>query len=527
MKKAKSKINKGGTMGGFLQWFKSSTKMKRWIFIILIGIILACYGIAQILVSKELEFWDVGKIIISFVIGFTCIVVGLVFTQKRTLELLVEASDSRLEEKNKKDVKSLIFNKKIYDKGPNIVVIGGGAGLNTVLKGLKHYTSNITAIVTVSDYGRAATNSRKQLNLLPLEDIRESLIALSGNEVVMEGVLNTKFREGKLKDLSFGDIYLSAMNQLYGEFSESIKNTNQVLNMVGTVLPVTLDEIKICAELEDGTIIEEKDKIPEIVYNKVSRISRIYITPSNCKPAPGVIEAINQADAIIVGPGSLYTNVIPNLLIKGVAKAIKESEAIKVYVSNIMTEPGQTDNYGISDHLQAIIEHAGKGVVDYCIYDTGEIIPEFIKRYNSQGSDLVEQDITKAKEKGVHLVQRNLSYIDGEYIRHNPDAIAAAIIELICDDLKFEDRQNAPEYLKMNAILKEKKKKIKRESPMVNKKKETDKQEKGKKVSKFQNKYKERMMSIQNSDKQKEINKRKQQENKEKQEFLQEIAKEK
>ena len=170
-------------MKGFLEWFKASTKMKRWIFLILIGIVLTCYGISQILVMKELSFFDVGKIVVSFAVGFTAIIIGIVFTQKRTLELLVQDSDERLEGESRNAVKSLIFNKKVYDKGPNIVVIGGGSGLNTVLKGLKAYTSNITAIVTVSSYGTAPSDSRKELAMLPLDDIKESMVALASERL--------------------------------------------------------------------------------------------------------------------------------------------------------------------------------------------------------------------------------------------------------------------------------------------------------------------------------------------------------
>ena len=166
-------------MSGFMHWFKSSTKMKRWIFLILIGIILCCYGISDILVLKEISFQEVGKIIAIFVVGFVAIVIGLIYINKRTLELLIESTDERMENKKNVNINSLIFNKKIYDKGPNIVVIGGGSGLNTVLNGMKKYTNNLTAIVTVSDYGEEKSISRKELNTLPLEDIKGSIIALA------------------------------------------------------------------------------------------------------------------------------------------------------------------------------------------------------------------------------------------------------------------------------------------------------------------------------------------------------------
>lgn len=325
-------------MKGFFKWFGNSSKIKRWILLILVGITLASYGMMNLLIGKELHFIELAKIIMSFVIGFTLVVVGIIFIQKRTLELFVQGTDTR-EEAREGNVRSLIFNKKVYDEGPNIVVIGGGAGLDSVLKGLKNYTNNITAIVTISDYGMAATSSRKMLETMPLDDIKNSFIALSYNEAVMNGILNYKFSSGRLKELSFGDIYLLAMKEMYGDFTSSIEQSKNVLNMTGRVLPVTFQEISICAELEDGTVIENKEKIPEVVYDKVSKINRIFINPSNCMPAPGVIEAIQKADAIIIGPGSLYTNVIPNLLVKGVAKTIKENKGFKIYISNIMTEP--------------------------------------------------------------------------------------------------------------------------------------------------------------------------------------------
>jgi len=486
-------------MKGFFRWFKSEAKMKRWILLILIGVGLACYGMTNLLTHKQLEFVELGKIIVSFVIGAVAIVIGIVFIQKRTLEILVEETDTRDDIKDGK-VKSLIFNKKVYDEGPNIVVIGGGTGLNSVLKGLKNYTNNLTAIVTVSDYGEEVSLSRRELELLPLDDIKGSLVSLSSNEAVMEAIMNYKFQTGKLRSLSFGDIYLLAMKEICGDFSTSVEQSKNVLNITGKVLPVTLEAIDICAELEDGTVIESRNKIPSVVADKVSKINRIFINPSNCLPAPGVIEAIQNADAIIIGPGSLYTNVIPNLLVKGVAKAIKENKGFKIYVSNIMTEPGQTDNYSLSDHIKAIIEHAGKGIIDYCIYDTGEIVPEFIRKYNKDGRDLVEQDVSKAKEEGIKLIQRNLSYIDGEYIRHNPDAIALSIIELVCEDMKFRDMQNDAQYIMLNSRAKESKKRLKETTRNKVKTKKADTNKKEKKTSKFAEKYKDRITSIKESD---------------------------
>ena len=500
-------------MNGFMQWFKSSSKMKRWMFLILIGILLACYGLAKILVMKEISFVDVGEVVLIFVVGFVSIVLGLIFLNKRTLEVLIEATDERMENKNNVNVKSLIFNKTVYDKGPNIVVIGGGTGLNTVLSGLKNYTNNLTAIVTISDYGEMATNSRRELNVMPLGDVKDSIVSLANKDEEMKKLLNYQFNKGRLSGLNFSDIYFSAMKEINGNFEDSIIKSNEVLNMIGKVIPVTLEEMKIIAELANGYVVEEKSRIPEVVSDKITKINRILISPSNCKPAPGVVEAIKNADCIVIGPGSLYTNVIPNLLVNGVTKAIKESTAIKVYVSNIMTEPGQTDNYSVSDHLNAIIEHCGPGVVDYCIYDTGEIIPEFIKKYNLEGQDLVEQDIEKVK--GIKFLQRNLSMIKGDLIRHDPSLVAASIIELICDDLKYQDKQNDPQYLMLNTKLREEKRINKIKKNMAKKEKSGKNKNKAgrmKSKSKFSNKYSDRIASIREAD-EKALRKREKEEN--------------
>ncbi len=488
---------------GFFKWFQNSSKMKRWMFLILIGILLACYGIAEILVLKEMSFKEVGKIIAVFIVGFLSIIIGLVGLNKRTLEVLVESTDDRMENRKNVNVKSLIFNKTVYNQGPNIVVIGGGTGLNTVLSGLKKYTNNLTAIVTVSSYGEQVSDSRRELGTLPLDDIKDSMIALSNEENQMSKLLNYNFRYGKLRGLSFSDIYFLAMKEVNQDFAKSIINSNEILNIIGKVIPVTLDEMNITAELANGYVVTEKSRIPEVVYDKITKINRIYLNPSNCRPAPGVIDAIKNADCIIVGPGSLYTNVIPNLLVNGVAKAIKESTAIKVYISNIMTEPGQTDNYSVSDHLNAIIEHCGKGIVDYCIYDTGEIIPEMIKKYNMEGQDLVEQNIDKVK--GITFLQRNLAMVADGYIRHDPTLVASSIIELICDDLKYQDKQNDPQYMMLNNKLREDKRIHKIQEQMKKKEKRLskhperkNKHQKGK--SKFANKYSERIDSIRTAD---------------------------
>ena len=497
-------------MKGFFSWFKDGAKMKRWMMLILVGVIFASFGMANLIKQDEaITFTHAAKVIAFFVVGFTFVVLGLVFINKRTMELFIEATDERIDGENKVNVKSLIFNKKIYDGGPNIVVLGGGSGLNTILEGLKKYTSNVTAIVTVSDYGESFGKEGEKIKYLQLEDIKNGIASLAASEESkMKDLLNYKFSQGVLKGVSFSDLYFEAMTDISKGTAEAVKNSNDIFKIYGEVLPVTEDKMKICAEMENGYVVEEKSQIANVAHNKLTKINRIYLNPTNCKPTKGVIDAIQNADCIIIGPGSLYTNVIPNLLVNNVTKAIRDSKAEKIYVCNIMTEPGQTDNYTVADHVNAIIDHCGENIINYCLYDTGEVIPEFIKKYNMDGADLVEQDTSNVKDKKVKFMKKNLSIIKDDAVRHDATIIANTAIQLICDDLKYLDKQNEPEYMMMNTKLladkrmkKQKKRKMKQKPEGENKKE--------KQRSRFASKYSDRINSIKESDQKTEERKRK------------------
>ena len=489
-------------MKGIFNWLKSGSKMKRWILLILVGVVFASFGMANILTSNEsITILQAVEIVVYFVIGFMCIVIGLVYINKRTIELFVEATDDRIDKNKKINVKSLIFNKKVFNQGPKIVVIGGGSGLNTTLEGLKKHTDNITAIVTVSDYGENFGKDNKELHYTQLEDIKEAISALANSEKSkMKELLNYRFKNGTLKGAAFSDLYFYAMNDIYNSEAEAIKASNDIFKISGKVLPVTKDKMQICAELENGYLIEEKSKIAETVYDKLTKINRVYLKPSNLRALPEVIEAIEEADGIIIGPGSLYTNIIPNLLVNGVTKAIKESKAIKLYACSIMTEPGQTDNYSVADYINTIVSHCGEGVIDYCLYDTGEVVPEYIKKYNLDGAELVEQDLTGIKDKKIKFLKENMAIIKDGFIRHNSMLIADTMIELICDDLKFKDKQNDPEYIMMDSKLKADKAIKRQMKKSVKKKSEDVKNKKKNSKSKFSAKYSERIDSIKYAD---------------------------
>ena len=317
--------------------------------------------------------------------------------------------------------------------------------------------------------------------------------------------MNHEMINPELRGLKFSDIYFTAMKEVFRNDVRAIEKSDSIFNITGKILPVTNTEMNICAELENGYVVENKDMIPQVVSDNMTRINRVYIQPSNCKPAEGVLEAIREADSIIIGPGSLYTNIIPNLLVNGVAKAIKESKAIKIYINNIMTEFGQTDNYSVADHIKAIIEHCGEGLIDYCIYDTGEVIPEYIKKYNKEGADLVEQNLNDPKIKKIKFIKKNISTIIDGKVRHDPYMVAESAIKLICNDLKYEDREDDPEYVMLNAKLKSDKRinKIKKMQAKMEKKEQGKQQDKNKKSvrkSKFNSKYSDRIQSIRESD---------------------------
>ena len=319
-------------MKGIFYWFKDSSKMKRWIMLILVGIVFCSFGMANMIVSEDaITFAYAAKIIAYFVIGFTCVVLGLVFINKRNMELFIEATDNRLEKNEKVNVNSLIFNKTVYNQGPKIVVIGGGSGLNNTLEGLKKHTSNITAVVTVSDYGENFGKNSEKMLYRQLEDIKNGMASLAlEDDSKMKELLNYKFRSGALNGVTFSDLYFAAMDDISKTSADAIKDSNEIFKICGKVLPVTKDKMKICAELENGYLIEEKSKIAETVYDKLTKINRVYLNPTNCKALPEVLEAIKEADGIIIGPRKFIYKCYSELIGKWGFKSNKRIKSCKI-----------------------------------------------------------------------------------------------------------------------------------------------------------------------------------------------------
>ena len=312
-----------------------------------------------------------------------------------------------------------------------VVVIGGGTGLSTMLRGLKQYTSHITAIVTVGDDGGGSGKLREDLGMLPPGDIRNCILALADTEPLMEDLLQYRFTEGSLKGQCFGNLFLAAMAGISENFEDAVQKMSSVLAVKGKVLPVTLDDMKLVAELENGEIIEGESKIPSEVIVRKTRIKKLAIKPIDAKPLEEAIKAINNADVIIMGPGSLYTSIIPNLLVKGIPEAICKSPAKKVYISNVMTQPGETDGFKVSNHLKVLMDYGVAENIDYVIANNGIIPPDIKEKYAKENAELVVLDYENISNLNVNVIEADLIKITKRYVKHNAEKLAELIMKNI------------------------------------------------------------------------------------------------
>lgn len=329
----------------------------------------------------------------------------------------------------------MISNKKKrqLSMAPKVVVIGGGTGLSILLMGLKKFTANITAIVTVADDGGGSGILREDLGMLPPGDIRACLLALANMEPSMEKLLKYRFTDGILKGQNFGNLLIAAMNEIHGSFEMAIKETSNVLAVTGKVLPMTLDDVQLCAVLENGEVIKGESEIPLRCMKSSSRIDHIYMEPRLPYPLVETVEAINEADIIVLGPGSLYTSVIPNLLVNNIIEVIYKSKAPKIYIANVMTQPGETESYSLVDHVNAILKHTRTDFLDYVIANNEEIPIETLEKYINDGSKpvLIErEDENILKAMGIKLIGSKLVDIEKNYIRHNSINLSQILINI-------------------------------------------------------------------------------------------------
>lgn len=417
------------------KWLYPGMRVKRWIFTAILGAVILGAGLVAVTdtglltgAESAISFWDIHMqwlapatltgLIFMFV-GLAAVIIGFRNTIKSITEVLIPEKAQRLAD--------IIYEKQHLKKGPKIVVIGGGTGLSMLLRGLKHYTSNITAVVTVADDGGSSGQLRGELGILPPGDIRSCLVALADTESLMEELFQHRFAScNGLSGHSLGNLFIAGMTQIAGDFQTAIKEMGRVLAIRGQVLPVTLKHVTLCAELEDGTVIEGESNIPRTPQ----KINRVFLCPGDCEPVPEALKAIAEADVIILGPGSLYTSVIPNLLVRGVADAVAASPAVTVYACNIMTQPGETDGYTASAHIRAIHQHAGSGLIDYAIVNTEDIPRKLLRKYRNDGAIPVRADLKDILRMNVMPVCHKLVF-ESDVVRHDPCKLAEAIVELI------------------------------------------------------------------------------------------------
>jgi uncharacterized cofD-like protein len=309
---------------------------------------------------------------------------------------------------------------------PRIVSIGGGTGLSTLLRGLKKFRAKLSVIVTVTDDGGSSGRLREELGALPPGDIRNCMIALSEDEHLMSRLFRFRFSsDGALDNHSFGNLFLTAMASVTGDFAEAVRLTSEVLAIKGVIYPSTNSNVQLSAELENGSWVEGETRIS----SAGQRILRVQLNPPNALPLKDALNAIHSADAITIGPGSLYTSLIPNMLVREVIGAVRTSKAVKIYVQNIMTQPGETEGYSAADHVQALADHCGGILFPNVLVNNRMPSAEILKRYEAERATVVDVDHAKLRALGLSVVEEDLLAEDG-VIRHDPDRLARAVIQM-------------------------------------------------------------------------------------------------
>lgn len=319
---------------------------------------------------------------------------------------------------------------KYRSLNPKILAIGGGTGLSTLLKGIKNYSSDITAIVTMADDGGGSGVLRRSFGMLPPGDVRNCLLALSDIEPEMNTLLSHRFEKGELKGQSFGNLFLLAMNEIYGSFEEAVKMASSILRVKGTVMPITVNDVNIEATYDDKSKAFGESILPAEAIKDNKKIKRVELCPKDVEPLDGVITAINKADIILIGPGSLYTSIIPNLLVKGVTEAIISSPAKKIYVQNVMTQHGETDDMSVKDHVGAIFEHSDK-IFDSIIINNKVLSEDLKKKYQEEYQEqifLTDDDKKFLEEEAIDYIEGDC-LDSGDYARHDSEKLSNMIID--------------------------------------------------------------------------------------------------
>ena len=410
-------------------WLIPGLNVKRWLFLIFLGSVFIILGLLIIMdirpIYMIMELIRQAAMVLpsnALAIGFIIAGAFIFFKgwKKTTLSIMdmdsIKGNNSLLEK---------LYRRRKLNRGAKVVAIGGGTGLSMLLRGIKKYTNNITAVVTVGDDGGSSGRLREEMGILPPGDIRNCIAALADDEDLITELFQYRFKNGEgLAGHSFGNLFLTALCAITGNMVKAVKESANVLNIRGVVLPTTLDDMKLAAEFEDGSIVKGESNIPE----EHKKIKRLFTEPADCKALPEALHAIANADLIILGPGSLYTSVIPNLLVKGIAEAIEQSKAKKIYVCNIMTQPGETDDYSVASHVNALLNHAGGHRILDAVLVNNSLPAKISEGYAKSGSIPVRLDMENIAPTGVAVVSQKLIQENKEgLVRHSSHRVARAV----------------------------------------------------------------------------------------------------
>lgn len=406
-----------------LKWFYPGMKIKRWIAVSVVGVIILSMGFV-IIISEEKGKASFGTSVL-IIIGVIILITGVKRIINSLITIFLPSTD--------KELVDIVYKKRQLERGPRVVAIGGGAGLATLLHGLKEYTNNITAIVTVVDEGLISSGIGEQFGIPQPSDIRDCLVALADAEPVVGKLFNYRFKKGtELWGHNFGDLFLTAMSDIMGDFDKAVKESSKVLAVRGHVVPSTLSRVSLIAQHQDGTETVGKQNILDCL----SPIKKVYIRPQLAKATEEAVDAIVKAEAVILGPSPLYTSVIPPLLVQGIKDALLASKAVKIYVLNIMTRAGETDNYKGSDHIRAINEHVGTDLINYCIANKGEIPGELLRNYEQEEASLVSVDKVGINKLGCSVIEEEVIDKASPFIRHDALKVAGIVVDLINESRK-------------------------------------------------------------------------------------------
>jgi uncharacterized cofD-like protein len=416
----------------FARWFYPGLGVKRWLLVALLGCLLLVNGVWRWFIAEGPQI-RLNEVIDAAVadfglplewLSYAFMLAGvalIVWGIRQWMQAIVVAIDPTA----KGSVVDALLDRRLRG-GYKIVAIGGGTGLSTLLRGLKRSTSNLTAVVTVTDDGGSSGRLQKELGILPPGDIRNCLVALSDDEALVTDLFQYRFLDGEgLSGHSFGNLFLAALTSVTGNFDKAVKESSRVLNIKGRVLPATLENVRLCARLEDGTIVRGETSISQ----SHKAIVKLFLDPSHVQALREVFDAIRDADAIVLGPGSLYTSILPNLLVGGVAQAVADSRAVKMYICNVMTQPGETDDFTASSHVRTLLEQSGRRVCDYAIVN--EEPPRLLlEAYAEEGQTPVTPDRAAIEALGVRVVGARV-ISETQTVRHDPERLAEVVLKLI------------------------------------------------------------------------------------------------